>query len=305
MKWLRKLLARAVVAVIGLGLLLGVGYAGGWVFFAAVSILAVMALSEYYSALQTRGIRPSVGLGWACAVAMLMVTQRGALLSLYAGTAADTTPAARNALQYTLMILFVCITGTLMAQFSRRPGQSAVANSATTVFGVVYVGLLLSFVLRMRYMDLGPLMGNPGETEFARRMGALILVAGPVWLCDTAAFVAGNLWGRRKLAPTISPNKTIEGAVAGLAAAVLGAAVVGAWLHIPWFHRVTLGLLMGVVGPLGDLGKSVLKRDLGIKDFGSAFGPHGGVLDRFDAILFCMPLVYWYLWVLYLKMPSA
>jgi phosphatidate cytidylyltransferase len=268
-------------------------------------VLALMALSEYYSALQTTGVRPNVALGWACAVAMLLVTQRGELLSHPGGVAVPVSPAATNALQYTLMILFVCITGTLMAQFSRRPGQSAVVNSATTVFGVVYVGLLLSFVLRMRYMDLGPLTGNAGETEFARRMGALILVAGPVWLSDTAAFMAGNLWGRHKLAPTISPHKTVEGAAAGFAAAILGTLVVGAWLSLPWAHRFALGALMGVVGPLGDLGKSVLKRDLGVKDFGSVFGPHGGVLDRFDAILFCMPLVYWYLWILYLKLPSA
>lgn len=305
MKWLKKFLARTVVAVVGLALLIGIGYAGGWLFFVAVSALAIMALSEYYSALQTRGIRPSVGLGWACALAMLVVTQRGELLSLHSGTGAPGSPAATNALQYILMILFVCITGTLVAQFSQRPGQSAVVNSATTVFGVVYVGLLLSFLLRMRYMDLGPLMGNPTESEFARRMGALILATTPVWMCDSAAYVAGSLWGRRKLAPTISPNKTVEGAVAGMAAAIVGAVLVGAWLHIPWSHRIPLGIVMGIVGPLGDLGKSVLKRDLGIKDFGSAFGPHGGVLDRFDAILFCMPLVYWYLWVLYLKLPSA
>ena len=84
--------------------------------------------------------------------------------------------------------------------------------------------------------------------------------------------------------------------MAGLLAAVAGALLMGVWLSMPLLHCVVLGLLMGVMGQIGDLAKSVLKRDLGVKDFGSLFGPHGGVIDRFDALLFNMPLVYWYFW---------
>ena len=94
-----------------------------------------------------------------------------------------------------------------------------------------------------------------------------------------------------------------SGAAGGFIACVVGAVAIGTWFGMPWYHAAILGVFEGIVGPLGDLGKSVLKRDLGIKDFGTIFGPHGGVLDRFDAILFNMPLIYWYFWFLVMASP--
>jgi phosphatidate cytidylyltransferase len=141
----------------------------------------------------------------------------------------------------------------------------------------------------------------PWGAELWRRMGSLIFVIGPVWLGDTAAFLVGSIWGRHKLAPRVSPGKTIEGSAAGLVASIVGAMLAGWWLGMNLVPSALLGVMMGVVGQVGDLGKSVLKRDLGIKDFGIIFGPHGGVLDRFDAILFSLPLVYWYFWFLVMK----
>lgn len=309
-KLLMKFLARAGVAVVGLSLLFVIGYVGGWLFFAVVALLAILALSEYYSALQRKQMRPNVGLGWLCALLILFVTQESEMIRILAGPGADGSglpvasyEASADVLQLILGILLFCVAGTLVAQFKMRGGQSAVVNSATTVFGVVYVGILLSFVLRMRYVDVPALMGE-GEIacQFARRMGGLLLVIAPIWFGDTAAFLVGNLWGRVKLAPRVSPGKTVEGSTAGLLAALLGALVVGTWwLGMPVIDSALLGLMMGTVGQLGDLGKSVLKRDIGIKDFGSLFGPHGGVLDRFDAILFTMPVVYWYFWFLVMK----
>lgn len=302
MQLLLKFLQRAGVAVIGLSLLLLIGYRGGWWFFAAVAALTVVAQSEYYSALSHKGIRPNVALGWLCALMILLVTYLGEQAGSVArygsrpgAHSAVGVEASAHVLQLTLFVLLFCIAGTLVAQFKLRSGQSAVVNSATTVFGVVYVGVLLSFVMRMRYLDVPGLLGVEAG-EFARRMGGLIFVVASVWMCDTAAFVAGNLFGRTKLAPRISPGKTVEGSIAGFLFAVLGALLFGSWLGLPVTHCALLGALMGVVGQVGDLGKSVLKRDIGIKDFGTIFGPHGGVLDRFDAVLFCMPLVYWYFW---------
>lgn len=309
MKLLMKFLARAAVAVVGLSVLFGVGYLGGWLFFAAIAVLAVLALSEYYSATQTKGMRPSVSLGWLCAIGILLVTKFSEDVRVMAGPAHDGPgPAAvgyefsADALQLILLILLFCLAGSLFAQFKLREGHSAVVNSAVTVFGVVYVGVLLSFVLRMRYIDVPGVVGADEAGEFARRMGGLLLVIAPIWLADTAAFLVGNLWGRRKLAPRVSPGKTVEGSAANLITAMVGAVVVGAvWLGLPPLHCLLLGLMMGIVGQIGDLGKSTLKRDLGIKDFGALFGPHGGVLDRFDAILFTMPVVYWYFWFMMMK----
>lgn len=303
-KLLMKFLARAAVAVVGLSVLFGLGYLGGWPFFAVVALLAVLGLSEYYSATQAKGMRPNVFLGWLCAAGILLVTKFSEEVRLTAGPAhngggpaAVGHEASADVLQLVLLILLVCIAGSLFAQFKLREGHSAVVNSAVTLFGVVYVGVLLSFVLRMRYVDVPDVVGAEEAGEFARRMGGLLLVIAPIWLADTASFLVGNLWGRHKLAPRISPGKTVEGSAANLLTALAGTVVVGAWwLGLPVLHCVLLGVMMGVVGQVGDLGKSILKRDLGIKDFGALFGPHGGVLDRFDAILFTMPVVYWYFW---------
>ncbi len=314
MPLLLKFLARALVAVIGLAVLIGVGYLGGWLFFVGVAGATTLALHEYYSALRVKGIRPNGKLGWLCALLLLLIAQYGE--NLRQGLAQDGEAAlgvadlnvVTTTLHLSLLVLLFCVAGTLVCQFRMREGQSAVANSATTVFGVVYIGLLFSFVLRMRYVDIAGIMAVHGQVpalvqypwaaEFWRGMGGLIFVVGPVWLGDTFAFLVGNLWGKTKLAPKISPGKTVEGSIGGLLASVLGALLCGWWLGMGPVSSALLGLMMGVVGQLGDLSKSVLKRDLGIKDFGTIFGPHGGVLDRFDAILFSLPLVYWYFWFL-------
>ena len=316
MQLLVKFLARAVVAVIGLAVFLGVGYVGGWWFCGGVALMAVLALYEYYSALRVKAIRPNMHLGWLCALLLLVIAQlsenvRRAPLPDGNGTLAVAVFNSASALHLSLLVLLFCVAGTLVCQFRMPPGQSAVTNSATTVFGVVYIGLLFSFFLRMRYVDIAGLMEQygpvpalvvyPWGADLWRRMGSLIFVIGPVWLGDTAAFLVGSIWGRHKLAPRLSPGKTIEGAVASLVAAILGAVLVGWWLGMSLLASALLGTMMGVVGQLGDLSKSVLKRDLGIKDFGSIFGPHGGVLDRFDAILFSLPLVYWYFWFLVME----
>ncbi len=320
MQLLFKFLARALVAVVGLSVFFGIGYAGGWLFCAAAAGTTLLALHEYYSALRRKNIRPNGKLGGLCALLLLVIAQvsenvRRNPTPVSDGTLGIAVFNGPGALHLSLLVLLFCVAGTLVCQFRLREGQSAVVNSATTVFGVVYIGLLFSFLLRMRYVDVPGLMEQQGivpalvrypwGAEAWRRMGSLIFVIGPVWLGDTAAFVVGNLWGRHKLAPRISPGKTIEGSIAGLVAAVLGALLCGWWMGMDLLPAALLGLMMGVVGQLGDLGKSVLKRDLGIKDFGEIFGPHGGVLDRFDAILFSLPLVYWYFWFLVMKVGTG
>jgi len=298
LQFLVRTLKRAWVATVGLIILFLVGWAGGWVFYLVFTALAIVALSEYYSALQTRNIRPNVILGWFCTAILLLATQMDAGSHSLMGRVqpVNALGSTATAMQYITLILFFCVAGTLVCQFNRRPDQSAVVNSATTLFGVVYVGLMISFILRLRFVDL-PWLNGVEAGQIASRMGAVLLSSVPTWMCDTAAFFVGNLAGRTKLAPTVSPGKTVEGAVAGFGFAVVGSVLLGTlWMGVPIAHSIVLGAIMGIVGQVGDLAKSVLKRDIGIKDFGSAFGPHGGVLDRFDAVLFNAPIVYWYCW---------
>ena len=302
-----RVLVRTIVGVLGFAAFCGLVYLGGWWFFAFIAVLAVIALGEYYSALQARGMRPNVALGWLCAVAILYATQHTIEVYNLAGlsgvdrlTGAN-VEAEADVLQLIMFVLMCSVAGTLIAQFRIKPGQSAVVNSATTVFGVVYVGLLLSFMLRMRYVDVPALAGFEDAGAMARRVGGILFTVLPVWMGDTTAFFVGTLMGRTKLAPLISPNKTVEGSVGHLIATLTGTLLLGSWLHLPLWHCLGLGVLMSIVGQLGDLGKSVLKRDINIKDFGSLLGPHGGVLDRFDAVLFSSPLVYWYCWFVLMR----
>ncbi|MGD9496944.1 MAG: phosphatidate cytidylyltransferase [Armatimonadota bacterium] len=306
MQLLLKVLIRAVVGLALLGVLFGSAWLGGWWWLAFVSVITLIALDEYYNAIRLKHIRPDKYLGMLCSILILIAALVGEDTRMLAGPTTAAAPygtlgqaAVADVLQITLLVLLFCVAGTLVSQFKLR-ATSAVVNTATTVFGVVWVGVLLSFVVRMRYLDIPALAGAEGASELAHRLGALLLVIGSVWACDSGAYLAGSLFGRTKLAPRISPGKTVEGSVAGLVVAAAVALAIGAWLGLPARHCLLLGVMMGAVGQLGDLGKSVLKRDVGIKDFGSLFGPHGGVLDRFDAILVCMPLVYWYFWFLWM-----
>jgi phosphatidate cytidylyltransferase len=297
---------KALFAVPLLGLFLVICYLGGWFLLIPLILVAVIGLGEYYTATFRKGHRPAVALGFVAGTMILLVTEfiRGTSTAQLANTTlgpdAMLLPLDSGMREGALLAVIIFLVGfTLLTQFGNGPEQSAVSNTAITCFGVIYIPLMLSFMLRLRQCDLPAALHYDGVREEWHRMGALLLVLIPVWVCDTMAQTVGRVWGSRKLAPTISPGKTVEGAAAGFVAAVIVTLALGTWLGMPWFHALALGCLIGVVGQLGDLGKSVLKRDLGIKDFGNLFGPHGGVLDRLDAPMFTMPLAYLYLWLFF------
>ncbi len=124
----------------------------------------------------------------------------------------------------------------------------------------------------------------------------LVLTAAiPIWAGDTAAIFAGKAFGKHKLAPSISPNKTWEGSVANLLAAVGAAAALGYFLKYPMDKMLLLGVSCGVIGQLGDLFESYLKRQAGVKDSGNLLPGHGGVFDRLDSLLMTAPFSYWIL----------
>jgi len=271
---------KVLTAIVAGPVVLGLLYLGGWPLFIFASLVMTLGLAEFYRAVALKQIYPVAFAGWVCSMGILGATQ----------WLAD-TPEWRSG------VITGCLAGSvflaLIAQFERRQGSSAIANSGATVFGVAYVGLLFSFFLRLRHVSLSSLEGI-AEGRWRDRMGAILLVVVAVWSTDGAAQIFGRLWGKRKLSPHISPNKTREGALAGLAAAVVMTVVMGLILHLPPLHMVVLGLVMGVFGELGDLCKSQLKRELGIKDFSAIIPGHGGVLDRFDSLFFTMPIAYLY-----------
>ena len=179
----------------------------------------------------------------------------------------------------------------------RWPDGRPLSSLSFTLAGVLYTGGALSFGVFLRHLP-----ESPGGFFTDLPLQGPILLAFPLavtWLGDTAAYFFGTLLGKRKLIPAVSPRKTVFGGVAGLATSTTVGALVG-WLALG-LHPETgisaflgggMGLLLGVAAQLGDLVESVLKREAGVKDSGSLFPGHGGILDRFDATIFTLPLTY-------------
>jgi len=167
-----------------------------------------------------------------------------------------------------------------------RPGDiaSAAERLAFTILGIVYGGLSFTFLAFLR-RDLGPAGGD-----------AIALALTTAWLSDTGGYFAGKYLGRRKLYPAISPNKTWAGAVGGVAAALIGGFVVERWRlrELTAIDVIVLSGVGSVLGQLGDLVESLIKRARGVKDSGDILPGHGGLLDRVDAVLFIAPWFYLY-----------
>lgn len=180
-------------------------------------------------------------------------------------------------------LFMLCTVGTLTAALIRRREGASLLDVGATLFGVLYVGLLGSALLLVRNLPL----------PFAAPL-TLTVLAG-VWITDTVAYFAGRALGRTRPFARVSPKKSVEGCVAGVFGGV-GTVWVGNLLMkaLSWPDVLALGLIVGVGGQIGDFAESLLKRDSGVKDSSAIIPGHGGVLDRFDSLLFAFPLVYVY-----------
>ena len=281
---MNQFLKRSVLAVVGIPVLVFTALWGGWWLAALMLALTLPAMGEYYTGVQRGGGRPVSALGYMCAIGLVLITVFGG-------------PEYRDSL--TILLLFIAVLFSFISCLDRPSSHGALHDTATTIFGLVYVAIMMMFYVRLRDLDL-PTMMNAGPVFLGGHVSSLFLVLVPAWALDTVAYTVGRAFGKHRLAPKLSPHKTLEGAIAGFLAAVVFTVFLGVyWNHIPWGHALVLGALIGVLGQLGDLSESALKRDIGVKDFGTMFGPHGGVLDRFDNMLFVMPLAYFYLWIVF------
>ena len=180
------------------------------------------------------------------------------------------------------MIVLTLAVAVVLTAALRNRGTLSIEPVATTLLAVMYVGWFLGHAVLLYRLTNG---------------GALVLLlVGTTWLGESAAYAVGSSIGRHKLAPVISPNKTVEGAVAQVVASLFGALVLGAWLLPEWSPLATLGAgaLLGLVGQIGDLAESVIKRSVGVKDTGNLIPGHGGLLDRVDGLLLNAPALYYY-----------
>jgi phosphatidate cytidylyltransferase len=240
-----------------------------------VLLLAMVGVGEFYHLAERKKIRPSRAIGFLAVFLLIIIAYMGR---------EDYLPVAL------LGLVMISLLGYI---FRKGFHVSSFLDVGVTVLGFLYVGWFFSYVILIRKMEGNPfsLLGMPIE----RGAGFTLLLIFSTFLTDTGAFFAGRLFGRHKLAPHISPNKTVEGAVGGMLGAVAGAFLVGRLLKISEVDLAAIGILCGIFAQLGDLWASILKRDVNVKDAGSFFAGHGGVLDRVDSLLFTAPTIYFYL----------
>lgn len=255
----------------------------GWPFAVLVLAMLLVGLSEFYSGCREAGRVPLEGFGYGAVVLFWLIS----------------TPIVPNAEQRLFpFVLTVLVVAGFLLEIGRSD-RAPLQNLAPTWLGILFLGWLLPFALRLRLMAYG---GAP-QLHWIPTSPLVQTTGGGAWLLlftmlstsavDTGAYFAGKSLGKHKLAPVLSPGKTWEGAVGGFLCAMLVAGLLGSWLRLPLAFSLTAGALVGIFAQLGDLSKSAIKREIGIKDFGSLIPGHGGVLDRFDSLLFTAPIVYW------------
>jgi phosphatidate cytidylyltransferase len=253
-------------------------------------VIALVATAEVLELLRATGARPR---RWAAITGTALIFLASCIpiaLNVVAGGRAPGN--AHDALAGVSVAVAVAVIIVFVGEMRSFAGPGgAIANLAATMLAVAYVGIPFSFAAVLRQFR-----GNGWG------MAALVSVVFVVKLSDTGAYFLGKAFGRRKLSPALSPGKTVEGGVAGLASAVLASWLFFAWLA-PWiagdeafsqsiWGSALYGLVLGLMGLLGDLAESLIKRDVQRKDSSSWLPGLGGVLDVLDSLLFAMPIAY-------------
>jgi len=247
--------SRVLVALVGLPLVLGMVWLGGWWLFGIVAAAAFVAVHEFVT--MARPLRPLVPAAYVGTVLALVGAQTGGVVWLLGG----------------FLTTFVVAFALNAIAETRAPSTAAIAS---TVLGAAWIGLGLGHLLLLRKLHDEP-----------RLLAFTVLLT--VWAADTFAYFGGRLMGRHKLAPTLSPGKTWEGFVVGSIAGLFVSFVAlyqDRDHYLVIWQALVLGLVVVLAAAAGDLFESMLKRDLQVKDTGRLLGGHGGVLDRADALLF-------------------
>ena len=261
----------ATAFAIGLPALFAIIFGGLWL-AALVSVVVFFASKEYSEVLSNKGFLPS---------------QRIILLSsIIFGILAYFN-------KFNLVPLALTVSALLAFMWVLFRGrQPYIANVATTLLGFVYCGWFPLHLLFLRNMG-----GDFDGWIIPSPMGAgyCVLILFAVLVTDTFCYIVGCRWGKNKLAPVISPNKTIEGSLGGTIMCMVFSLGIGLAIGLPWYHAMILGLLIAVFAQIGDLCESMIKRDAGVKDSSNVLPGHGGFLDRCDSYILTIPVVYYYL----------
>ena len=287
--------SRLWVAVIGIPVGFCVVWAGGWVLAGVLAVIALLGTREAVALGEVRGLRPFLP------VALVLAAGTVLLAPVHLVPKGNWATWAFGA----FLGAFFLVLG--FSVFTRSLSERPLASVALTIAAPLYAAVPLAFAWFLRHHPAAA-----WTTMTWAGTGLLLLPVISTWMGDTTAYFGGRALGRRKLLPRVSPGKTMEGAIFGLVGS-MGASVLLVTLVFPilgggeglgWVLALFLGLVIGVVAQIGDLAESLLKREAGVKDSGSILSGHGGVLDRFDALLFTLPLTWWLLFLFLGDLPQ-
>ncbi len=265
---------RSIVSTLGIpGILLFIWLGGIWFAFFILAVM-VLALFEYYQIAKLKEIQPIVWIGL--------------LASLFIAYFYYYQPNIDLIYIFSIIITFIIIA-LFIELFRNKPNPTE--NFNITVGGILYIPLLVGALIGIREFD------SANNTHFTF---ALFI---SIWICDSAAYIAGKKFGKKKIYPRASPNKTVVGSVAGLIFAFVTYLLMDKIGFIKFDLDITqitiLSIISGVFGQTGDFVESLFKRDANVKDSGALLLGHGGVLDRFDSLIIASPLVYIFLKLYY------
>lgn len=255
--------ARVWTAIFGIPLLIFILYTGGFVLVIGVSFLTLAAVTEYTNAIN-RSIRPKINLYFMLLLAVIITI---------------TIKLDYYFLMPVLLAVFIVIFC-----YEILSGNVGIQRGSTMFFGLIYVPVMFGYLFLFENLQNG-----------IYYLWMIFIIA---FSTDTAAYFIGKNFGKRHFSPKISPKKTIAGSVGGIIVAALCTVIYGAILGkvfgfvLPWYLYLGLGVVASIAGQCGDLTASMIKRRVKIKDFGHILPGHGGILDRFDSILFIIPLIY-------------
>jgi phosphatidate cytidylyltransferase len=236
-----------------------------WLFNLTITAFIVFGLYEFFVMLEKKGINTykyfGIGMGTIIPLSVIFkfeLTKKWELFFIV------------------LMLLFL-----IVMQFKRRRNSGVIVDISTTVFGILYISWFLSFLIKVRHLAAG-----------AGLLATVLLITKSG---DIGAYLIGTRFGKTPLLPRISPNKSVEGAIGGLAFSIMGALASNVFLRFSYLHVIFLGIFLGILGQLGDFSESLMKRDCEVKDSGNIIPGMGGVLDEIDSLLFTAPVFYFYI----------
>lgn len=261
---------RVWVSVFTIPAILAASYFGNFFFYLFVLIISLASFYEFSLLVKNKNVDVNLYVGYV-SIIFIVTSQYFFKIDIYSF----------------ILLVTVLISGIELF----RNKKSAILNISSTLLGIFYIGFFSSALISIREFF-------PSNSNHYNQGGFLVMsILITIWICDSAAFFGGTAMGKHKLFPRVSPNKSWEGAIFGFIFSILSMFVLKIIIlqFLSWVSVISLGIIIGIIGQIGDLVESLFKRDAGVKDSSNFIPGHGGIFDRFDSLLFSAPVILFYL----------